>query len=142
MPDRAVIYLRTARAEPGADGESPSITGQRRICQETAAALGAEVVAEFVDDGVSGATLDRPGLDACLARLDASPSVEYVVVTDISRLGRGVNRHSDTAVAVEVARLVTERGVTLHLAGDQRDYSGEDGPHSLLTALAQRRPSP
>ncbi len=97
MSDRAVIYLRTARAEPGADGESPSITRQRWICRQAAAALGVEVVGEYVDDGVPGTTLDRPGLGACLARLDATPSVEYVVITDISRLGRrrrSTDRHS------------------------------------------------
>jgi DNA invertase Pin-like site-specific DNA recombinase len=142
MPVRAVIYLRTARAEPGADGESPSITGQRRICRQAAAALGAEVVAEFVDDGVSGATLDRPGLDACLARLDASPSVEYIVVTDISRLGRGIDRQTDTPVAAEVAQRVIERGVTLHLAAEGRNYVAGDGVGDLLGSLAQRRPSP
>lgn len=89
MPGRAVIYLRTARAEPRVSSESPSIRGQRQICKQAAAGLAAEVVAEFVDDGVAGTTLDRPGLAACLARLDATPSVDYVVVTDFSRLGRG-----------------------------------------------------
>jgi hypothetical protein len=37
---------------------------------------------------------------------------------------------------------VIERGVTLYLAREQRDYSGDDDPRSLPTALAQRRPSP
>ncbi len=142
MSDRAVIYLRTARAEPGADGESPSITRQRWICRQAAAALGVEVVGEYVDDGVPGTTLDRPGLGACLARLDATPSVEYVVVTDISRLGRGVDRQTDTPVAAEVARRVIERGVTLHLATERRNHVASNGIFDLVGSLAQRRPSP
>ena len=36
---------------------------------------------------------------------------------------------------------VIERGVTLDLASEQHEHSGDDDPHSLLTALAQRRPS-
>ena len=49
-----------------------------------------------------------------------------------------------TVVYLSTARAgpdVIERGVTLHLASEQREYSGDD-PHSLLTGLAQRRPSP
>jgi hypothetical protein len=50
-----------------------------------------------------------------------------------------------TVVYLRTARAgpdVIERGVTLHLASEQREYSGDDDRHSLLTALAQRRPSP
>jgi DNA invertase Pin-like site-specific DNA recombinase len=142
MPDRAVIYLRTARAEPGAGGESPSITRQRRICQQAAATLGVEVVGEYVDDGVRGTTIDRPGLGACVDRLDAGPDVDYLVVTDISRLGRGIDRQTDAPVAAEVAQRVIERGVTLHLATERRNYVVGNGFHDQLGTLAQRRPSP
>ncbi|MFL5910133.1 MAG: recombinase family protein [Gaiellaceae bacterium] len=136
MPDRAVFYLRTARAAPRAGGESPSIIGQRRICQQAATALGAEVVGEFVDDAVSGSTLDRPGLAACLARLDAAPRVDYVVVSDLIRLGR------DVPVAAQVARRATERGVRLHLATELRNYVADNGILDLVGSFAQRRPSP
>ncbi len=142
MPERAVLYLRTARAELGVGGESPSVGRQRRICQQAAAALGAEVVDEFVDDGVRGTTLERPGLGACLARLDVTPSVDYIVVTDLSRLGRGIDRHSDTPVAAEAARRVIERGVTLHLATERRNHVASNGIFDIVGSLAQRRPSP
>jgi DNA invertase Pin-like site-specific DNA recombinase len=142
MPVRAVIYLRTARAEPEASGESRSITRQRHICRQAAAALGAAVVGEYVDNGVSGTTLDRPGLGACLARVEAKPRVDYLVVTDLSRLGRGVDRHSDTPIAAEAARRVTRRGVTLHLAAERRNHAAGNGILDLVGSLAQRRPSP
>jgi len=143
MPGLAVSYLRTARAEPGAGGGSPAIRRQRVICRQAAATLGVEVVAEFVDDGLSGATLDRPGLGACLARLERQPAVSYLLVTDLSRLGRGVDRRSGEALAVEVACQVGRRGVTLTLANDQRDYLAVEGSvRDLLIAMRQHSPSP
>jgi DNA invertase Pin-like site-specific DNA recombinase len=141
MPGLAVSFLRTARAEPGAG--SPAISRQRATCRQAAATLGAELVAEFVDDGVSGATLDRPGLGACLARLERQPAVTYLLVTEFSRLGRGVDRQSGEAVALEVARLVSARGAALHLATDRRDpLAAADGLRDRLVAVDQRPPSP
>ena len=52
--NKTALYLRLSRDED-ASRESNSITNQRRILTEYAAEHGFSVVAEYVDDGVSGA---------------------------------------------------------------------------------------
>ena len=53
------IYLRLSREDDLSD-ESKSITHQREIATEYCIQNGFRIVKEYVDDGVSGATDDRP----------------------------------------------------------------------------------
>lgn len=57
---RVAIYCRVSTEAQEARG---TIGSQRAALVERAAAEGHELVAEFLDDGHSGARLDRPGLD-------------------------------------------------------------------------------
>lgn len=58
---RVAIYARVSTEAQEARG---TIGSQRAVLLERAAVEGHEVVGEFLDDGYSGARLDRPGLDA------------------------------------------------------------------------------
>ena len=58
---RVAIYARVSTEAQEARG---TIGSQLAALRERVAANGDELVAEFVDDGYSGARLDRPGLDA------------------------------------------------------------------------------
>jgi site-specific DNA recombinase len=58
---RVAIYARVSTEAQEARG---TIGSQCAALRERAAAEGHELVAEFLDDGHSGARLDRPGLDA------------------------------------------------------------------------------
>ncbi|MGH2721081.1 MAG: recombinase family protein [Actinomycetota bacterium] len=58
---RVAIYARVSTEAQEARG---TIGSQVAALRERAAAEGHDVVAEFLDDGHSGARLDRPGLDA------------------------------------------------------------------------------
>ncbi len=58
---RVAIYARVSTEAQEARG---TIGSQRAALAERVAAEGHELVAEFLDDGHSGARLDRPGLDA------------------------------------------------------------------------------
>src|SRR5918994_6769856 len=59
-PKRAVLYARVSTDEQAEKGYS--ISDQLRALRDHAAREGYDVVEEIVDDGYSGATLDRPGL--------------------------------------------------------------------------------
>ena len=58
---RAAIYARVSTEAQEARG---TIGSQLAVLRQRVAAEGDELVAEFCDDGHSGARLDRPGLDA------------------------------------------------------------------------------
>jgi len=57
---KAAIYLRLSRDEDTKQ-ESNSITNQRQILTNYANQQGYNIVDEYVDDGVSGVSFDRPG---------------------------------------------------------------------------------
>ena len=58
---RVAIYARVSTDAQEARG---TIGSQLTLLRERVAREGHELVAEYTDDGLSGARLDRPGLDA------------------------------------------------------------------------------
>ena len=54
------MYIRLSR-EDGDKQESESISNQRKILQRYVKENNLNCVKEYVDDGVSGTTFDRPG---------------------------------------------------------------------------------
>ena len=58
---RVALYARVSTESQQARG---TIGSQLAVLRERVGVEGEEVVAEFCDDGHSGARLDRPGLDA------------------------------------------------------------------------------
>lgn len=68
-------------------GESMSISHQKRILEDHAERLGLRNIVHFTDDGVSGLRFDRPGFVALMDEVKAG-NVEAVVIKDMSRFGR------------------------------------------------------
>jgi site-specific DNA recombinase len=60
---------------------------QREVCESEANKVGATVVDEFVDAGVSGNTIDRHGLRRLLKFITENP-ITYIIVCDRARLSR------------------------------------------------------
>lgn len=83
---RVAIYARTASRE---GNPSPSIMRQLERLRAHVAAQGWALPQEnvFVDDGYSGNTLDRPGLEQLRARVKAG-KFDLVWLTDMHRLAR------------------------------------------------------
>ena len=81
---RVGIYARVSTEAQEARG---TIGSQLEALRARAAQEGHQVVAEFVDDGVSGARLDRPGLDAMRDAAEAG-LVEAVWCLSPDRLAR------------------------------------------------------
>lgn len=92
---RAALYLRLSRDDAGA-GESVSIGGQRALLRSYAADHGWTVAGEYVDDGFSGTSFRRPGLERLLADVEAG-RVDLVLTKDLSRLGRDYIRTGELA---------------------------------------------
>ena len=68
-------------------GESNSITNQRRLLEKVAAEMGYKGVREYIDDGISGTTFDRPAFIKMTEDI-SDGQIEAVLVKDMSRLGR------------------------------------------------------
>ena len=80
------MYIRLSR-EDGDKQESESISNQRNILQRYVKENDLYLVKEYVDDGVSGTTFDRPGFNEMLQDIE-NRNINMVITKDLSRLGR------------------------------------------------------
>ena len=80
------LYPRLSH-EDELQGESNSISNQKRILETYAKQNGFSNLRWYTDDGYSGANFQRPGFQSMLADIEAG-KVATVIVKDLSRLGR------------------------------------------------------
>jgi site-specific DNA recombinase len=85
--ERVALYARVSTEMQAEEGFS--IEAQLNEMRAYAAQRGWKVVAEFVDAGISGSTMDRPGLRALLEAAQAR-QFDVVLVHELSRLSRSV----------------------------------------------------
>ena len=111
----AALYCRLSR-DDNMDSESNSIQNQRKILQKAAKDKGYTDTIFFVDDGITGTTMNRPGFQKMLTAIEAG-YISAVFVKDLSRLGRNY---------IEVGKL-TEEFFPLH---DIRLVAVSDGVDS------------
>jgi site-specific DNA recombinase len=90
----AAIYLRVSTDE---QVEGGSLASQEAACRSECAKHGLDVAAVYVDEGVSGGTLDRPALTELRAAV-AAGEIAAVVVYAVDRLSR---RQAHTLVLLE-----------------------------------------
>jgi site-specific DNA recombinase len=85
----AVIYLRVSSTGQltGYSPEGYSIDGQRQACERHATALGARIVASYIEPGASATSTQRPALQRMLAEL-STVKPTYVIFYDLSRVAR------------------------------------------------------
>lgn len=93
----AFLYLRLSRDDK-LDGESYSITNQKKLLTKAAKEMGFTNLVTFTDDGISGVTMNRPGYIEMMAELEQGHAAA-VFVKDLSRLGRNY---------IEVGKLMEE----------------------------------
>lgn len=91
---KAVLYLRVSRedeqqeeAKTDEQGESSSISNQRLFLTQYCRTHTISIVGEYVDDGYSGTTFDRPGFQQMLDAVEDG-KINCVLTKDLSRLGR------------------------------------------------------
>lgn len=101
-------------------GESNSISNQKKILEEYAKRNGLTNTRHFTDDGISGLRFDRPGFTQMMDEVTAG-NVAVVIIKDMSRLGRDYLR---VGLYMETMR---ERGVRLIAINDGVDsFKGDD----------------
>ena len=83
---RVGLYIRLSR-EDGDKQESESIGNQRKILQRYVKENDLNVIKEYVDDGVSGTTFDRPSFNKMMDDIE-NGTINMVITKDLSRLGR------------------------------------------------------
>ena len=96
------LYERLSRDDFGKDDdqqrESNSISNQKKLLAKVAKEKGYTNLVHFLDDGISGVTMDRPGFVEMIRQLEQGKAAA-VFVKDLSRLGRNY---------IEVGRLTEE----------------------------------
>ena len=80
------LYCRLSR-DDGADGDSNSISNQKRMLSKYAKEHGFDNTRFYVDDGYTGTNFNRPGFLKMLEDMDAG-FVSTLIIKDMSRLGR------------------------------------------------------
>ena len=93
----AFLYERLSR-DDNLEGESYSIGNQKKLLTKVAKENGYTNLVHFMDDGISGVTMDRPGFVDMIHQLEEGRAAA-VFVKDLSRLGRNY---------IEVGRLTEE----------------------------------
>lgn len=81
----AAIYVRVSTDDQARHGYS--LAEQKEACRQRAVSLGASSIMEYVDEGISGSLLDRPGLDS-LREAVKNGQVDVIIVRDPDRLSR------------------------------------------------------
>ena len=112
------LYERLSRDDE-LQGESNSISNQKKLLEEYAVGHGLPNPTHFMDDGISGTRFDRPGFLSMMEEVEAG-NVECIVVKDMSRLGR------DYLKVGQILEILRQKGVRLIAVNDGVDSSQGD----------------
>ena len=102
---RAVAYGRKSFDDP--ENRTSSVDDQELFARNYAEQHGFHLVGFHGDNGITGATMERPGLQAVLAALKAGEA-EILIIEDVDRLGRDQEHLSF------MRKLFTAYDVTVH----------------------------
>ena len=110
------LYIRLSR-EDGDNMESESITNQRDLLQMFLEKTEEKLIYidEYVDDGVSGSTFDRPSWKRLIADID-NGKVNTIITKDLSRMGRDY-----ISMGEYIERIFPERGIRYIAINDDID---------------------
>ncbi len=134
-PRTAVTYLRVsslAQLNKDIERDGFSLPAQRSACEKKAQALGAVVIDEFTERGVSAkSTNRRSALGQMLERIKVG-DVDYVIVHKLDRLAR--NRADDVAIAAAIR----DAGATLVSVTENIDETPSGSlMHGIMSSIAE-----
>ena len=112
------LYCRLSRDDE-LEGESNSITTQKRILQKFADDNGFENCRFYIDDGISGTTFNRPDFQKMISDCE-DKKVGTVIVKDMSRFGRN---YLEVGYYTEI--FFGEHGIRFIAVNDGVDSTGE-----------------
>lgn len=120
----AALYMRLSRDDE-LQGESNSITNQRKLLTKIADEQGYKEVKEYTDDGFSGTNFNRPAFMQMERDIDDG-KIGCVIIKDMSRLGRDY-----LIVGYYTEHYFPEKGVRLIAINDGVDTS--QGENEFVT---------
>ena len=101
-------------------GESNSISNQKRMLEEYAQNHDMSPIRHFTDDGISGTRFNRPGFLSMMQEIKEG-NISTVVIKDMSRLGR------DYLVVGQLQEMFRQKNVRLISINDNHDsLKGDD----------------
>lgn len=118
MDKYTALYERLSHDDE-LQGESNSITNQKRILEENAAKYGYYNYRHFTDDGISGTRFDRPGFMEMMTQIELG-HIQAVMIKDMSRLGR------DYLKVGQVMEIMRQKNVRLIAINDAVDTGKGD----------------
>lgn len=113
--ERTVAYLRLSQED--GDGESSSISNQRKITTRFAQECGMTIDEFYIDDGYSGFTMDRPSFNKLKHDLNID-KVHTIIFKDLSRLSRN---NAKTQTFLENIQEAGKRVLTVYEGYDTLD---------------------
>ena len=84
------LYMRLSKDDE-LQGESNSITNQKKLLDKYALEYGFNNTVHYIDDGITGTRFDRPEFTRMITEAEAG-NVGTIIVKDMSRFGRGYLR--------------------------------------------------
>lgn len=121
MKKNVAIYCRVSTT-------SQNVASQREQLLRYCSSRGWEIVSEFVDEGISGDALSRPGFESML-QAAYKGCFEVIVVYQLSRLGRSLTQLLTTIQGL------TEHGVGVTSVSENISTADEGSPFTKV-ALA------
>lgn len=113
--EQAIIYCRVSSQK---QAKEDTIASQKFACQEYAKRHDYKIVAEFIDDGLSGGTIERSGAQEMLQFMRTHKNQGFhLICYDLSRLAR------DVGVFSEIQHTYEECGFKLHYLSRDADNS-------------------
>lgn len=148
---KTALYLRLSQedADTEAKGESTSISTQRIILRDYAERNELLIVGEYVDDGYSGTTFDRPAFQKMLIDIEAG-KVNCVITKDLSRLGRNCSqvmtfidewfplrhvRYISVSDQYDTMRMAEYAGISASLMASINELYARDTSSKIRTSL-------
>ena len=129
-PQKALIYCRVSGKKQTKDGSG--LDSQEYRCRQYAEAKGYSVEAVFPDDVSGGGDfIQRPGMVALLAYMDARSSERFVVIfDDLKRYSRDVEFH------LKLRRIMAERGAVRECLNFNFEDTPEGKFNEIISAAA------
>lgn len=118
--NRVVVYARVSTEEQ-ARGENTSVDAQIWQCEQYCKAMGWQHVATVRDDGVSGATMNRPGWNRIVWLIE-SKQTDTVISTGMDRMTRNLKDWLEFE-----EKVITPHGVRIVWLREQIDTSTPHG---------------
>lgn len=129
MPRAGIAYTRVSTKE---QAEGFSLAAQKDACQSYAKKLGFKIKKTFTDPGVSGKSLERPGLLALLEYCRNHREISFVVCYKLDRISR------QTSDYLIVRQKLAKHGIELLSATEPTgDSPAEKFVETVIASMAE-----